>query len=105
MATVSKVLFRGQATQTANTVVYTVPASTTTVLTEIVLVKATGMSSQSLFYCNLNGIPVAYAVPHSGQDSIVIGMKQVLTAGQTIQAWSDTGYATVYFHFSGVEIS
>jgi len=42
MAITSKVLYRGAASTTTSTVLYTVPSATTTVVTEIMVVNTAG---------------------------------------------------------------
>jgi hypothetical protein len=100
MATLTKTLFRGAAA-TSSTLLYTVPASTTTVVTEIVVTNTTG--SAGTFTVLLNDISLATAVPVAANDSTVIPIKQVLTTTQTIKG--NANAITLNFHISGVEIS
>lgn len=101
MATTSKALFRGAATTTTTTTLYTVPASTTAVVTNIVV---TNTSSSALTYTlALNGVSIATSVPVAANDSYVIDMKQVISAGQTITGGASA--TSVNFHISGVEIN
>jgi hypothetical protein len=100
MATASKVLFRGAATVTTSTSLYTVPAATTAVITSIIVTNTSG-SSQS-FTMSLNDISLANLVTVGAYDSTVIDTKQVLTAAQIIKGGASA--TSVNFHISGVEI-
>lgn len=100
MATTSKTLAR-TAAATSSATLYTVPADTTTVVTNIVITNTT--VSPQTFTLSLNGTKLAEAVTVGNNDSTVVDLKQVLTATQTI-----TGFASstaVNFHIAGVEIS
>lgn len=100
MATVSKTLFRGAATTSAGTTLYTVPAATTAVVTSIVVTNTSG--SAGSFTLSLGGTNLATNITVGAYDSTVIDLKQVLTATQTITGGA--GATTVNFHISGVEI-
>jgi hypothetical protein len=100
MATVSKTLFRGAATTTTSTVLYTVPSATTAVVTSVVVTNTTG--NVGAFTMGLGGTNLATTINVGAFDSTVIDLKQVLVAAQTI-----TGGASINginFHISGVEI-
>jgi hypothetical protein len=101
MATVSKTLFRGEATTTTTTTLYTVPSDTTTVVTNIVVVN-TSNAAQS-FTFSLAGVKLAETVAVGALDSTVLDIKQVLNATQTIQGGASA--TSITFHISGVEIS
>ena len=100
MATVtSKVLARAAAA-TTNTTLYTVPASTTSIITNIAVTNTSAI--QATFTLNLNAIPLVYSATIAPFATTFIDLKQVLATTQTL-----TGSAsaiTVYFHVSGVEI-
>jgi hypothetical protein len=100
MATVSKTLFRGAGTEVTTTTLYTVPASTTTVVTNIVVVNST--NETQTFTLFLAGVKLAEAVTIGANDSTVLDIKQVLNATETIQGGVSYG---VSFHIAGVEIS
>ena len=100
MATVSKVLHRGNAA-TSNTTLYTTPAGTTSVITSIVV--ANTASTDSTFSLSLNDIPLADGTVIAAKEMTVIDLKQVLNATQTIKGFA--GATTVRFHISGVEIT
>jgi hypothetical protein len=99
MATTSKALFRGAAAVTSTTL-YTVPASTTAVVTNI-LVANTASSSAS-FSLLLDDVKIADAVTVAANDTTVIDLKQVLATTKTIKGLASA--TTVNFHISGVEI-
>jgi hypothetical protein len=101
MATISKALFRGAATTTVGTTLYTVPSATTTVVTSIVIVNTA--STAGTFTLGLAGTSLATTTTVAPQDSTVIDLKQVITAAQTITGGASA--TTINFHISGVEIS
>lgn len=101
MATTSKTLFRGAATTSTGTTLYTVPSATTTVVTNIIITNTA--ASQGTFTLGLGGTNLATAVIVGGNDSTVLDMKQVLTATQTITGGASA--TTINFHIAGVEIA
>lgn len=100
MATTTKALFRGAATTTLTTTLYTVPVSTTAVVSNIVITNTA--TSGATFDLALNGTKLADAVPIAADTIVVIDLKQVISASQTIQGGAST--TAVNFHISGVEI-
>jgi hypothetical protein len=100
MATVSKALFRGAAA-TSSTTLYTVPASTTTVVTNILVTNTTG--TDETFSLLLDDVSIATTVTVGGFDTTVIDLKQVLATTKTIKGLASA--VTVNFHISGVEIA
>lgn len=101
MATTTKALFRGAATTTLTTTLYTVPASTTAVVTNIVVTNTA--AAAATFDLALNGTKLADAVAIAADTIVVIDLKQVINATQTIQGGASA--VTVNFHISGVEIA
>ena len=101
MATTVKALFRGAATTNTATTLYTVPAATTTVITNIVVTNTSG-SLQS-YTLSLDGVSIATTVSISANDSIVIDLKQVLATTKIIAGGASA--TSVNFHISGVEIA
>jgi len=101
MATVSKALFRGAATTSTGTTLYTVPASTTTVVTSIIVTNTS--ASAGTFTLALAGTNFATTVAVGGNDSTVIDLKQTLVATNTITGGASA--TTINFHISGVEIA
>jgi len=101
MAITSNVLYRGAATTTLTTTLYTVPSATTTVVTEIMV--ANTASSSATFTIYLNGTIIANTITVGANDTTIIPCKQVLSATQTIQGGASA--TTVNFSISGVQIS
>jgi hypothetical protein len=101
MATTSKALFRGAATTTLTTTLYTVPSATTTVVTNIVV--ANTAATAATFDLSLNDVKLADAVSIAADSISVIDLKQVIAATQTIKGGASA--TTVNFHISGVEIN
>jgi hypothetical protein len=100
MATTTKALVR-TAAATSSATLYTVPASTTAVITNI-LVTNTAASSAT-FTLLLDDVSIATTVTVGAYDSTIIDLKQVLATEKTIKGFASA--VTVNFHISGVEIS
>lgn len=101
MATTPKVLFRGAATTTTSTTLYTVPAGTTAVITNIVVTNTAG--TDGTYTMALDDVNIATTVGVTANDSTVLDIKQVLGAGETIKGGASA--TTINFHISGVEIA
>ena len=101
MPVTSKALFRGAATTTTTTTLYTVPASTSAVVTNIVVTNTTGTAGT--FTLTLADVAFAVTTAVAANDSTVIDIKQALSAGQTIKGGASA--TSINFHISGVEIS
>ena len=101
MATTSKALFRGAATTTLTTTLYTVPSATTAVVTNIVVTNTA--ATAATFDISLNGVKLADTVAIAADTIFALDLKQVINATQTIQGGASA--TTVNFHISGVEIS
>ena len=101
MATTTKALFRGAATTTVGTTLYTVPASTSTVVTSIVVTNTAG--SAGTFTLALNGTALATTIAIAANSIAVFDLKQVLAATNTITGGASA--TTINFHISGVEIA
>jgi len=101
MATVSKALFRGNATTNTATALYTVPSGTTAVVTNLVVTNTAG--GAGTFSISLNGVSLATTVTVGAFDSTVVDLKQVLLQTQSIQGGASA--TTINFHIAGVEIS
>lgn len=96
----SKALFRGAATTTLTTTLYTTPTSTATVVTEIMVANTSAAAGTFTIY--LNGTIIANTVAVGGNDTIVIPCKQAIASGQTIQGGGSA--TTLNLSISGVEI-
>jgi hypothetical protein len=100
MAVISKALFRGAAS-TSSTTLYTVPSSTTAVVTNILVVNTS--ASVVTFDMSLDDVQIANDVAVAANDSLVIDIKQVLATTKTIKGLASS--TSVNFHISGVEIA
>jgi hypothetical protein len=100
MATTTKALVRAAAA-TSSTTLYTVPASTTAVITNILVTNTAG--SSATFTLLLDDVSIATTVTVGAYDSTIIDLKQVLATGKTIKGLASA--TTVNFHISGVEIA
>lgn len=101
MPTISKALFRGAATTTVGTTLYTVPTATVAVVTSIVVTNTN--VSAATFTLALGGTNFATLISVGGNDSTVIDIKQPLTAAQTITGGASA--TSINFHIAGVEIN
>ena len=100
MATISKQMYTGAAS-TSTTTLYTVPAATTAVVTEIVVTNPT--SAAYTFTINLNGNVFIPFTTIASNSNITFDIKQTLNATQTISA--NASNTSVNFFISGVEVS
>jgi len=99
MAATPTLFYRGAAA-TSSATLYTVPASTTAVLTDIVVSNTS--SSQQYVTMTVDGVNILPTVPISANTVITIQPKTVIPTGDIV-----AGYATsadVKLHVSGVEI-
>jgi hypothetical protein len=101
MPNTPKTLFRGAATTTTSTTLYTVPSATTTVVTNLVVTNTA--ASAGTFTVSLNDVLFADAVSVGAKDSVVLDVKQVLDATNTVKGGASA--TTINFHIGGVEIS
>jgi hypothetical protein len=100
MATTLKALAR-TAAATSSTTLYTVPADTNTIVTNIVVDNTA--ATAATFSILLDGVELLSAAAIDANASVFFDLKQVLATTKTI-----TGFAsatTVKFHISGVEIN
>jgi hypothetical protein len=109
MPTLSKLIARTTLTTTNTTVLYTVPASTTTVLTNIIVSNVTATAATfNITLPNETGTQVALATAVSvpANSIATFDLKQVLggTGTQTIIGWASANSALTV-HMSGVELS
>ena len=98
MAAVPALFYRGAAA-TSSTTLYTVPSSTTSVLTDIVISNTS--ADQQYVTITVDGINLVPAVPISANAVINFQFKTVIATTKII-----AGFATstgVKFHISGVE--
>lgn len=100
MATTTKVLARAAAA-TSSATLYTVPASTTTVVTNIAVTNTAG--SAATFSLLLDDVSLHTTAAIAANTTAYIDLKQVLATTKTIKGFASA--VTVNFHISGVEIS
>jgi hypothetical protein len=100
MATTSKVLAR-TAAATSSTTLYTVPASTTTVVTNIAVTNTAG--SAGTFTLLLDDVSLHTTAAIAANTTAYIDCKQVLATTKTIKGLASA--TTINFHISGVEIA
>ena len=100
MATVTKALAR-TAAATSSTTLYTVPASTTAVVTNIAVCN--NATSAATFTILLDDIELQKDSAIAANSTAYIDLKQVLATTKTIKGLASA--VTVDFHISGVEIS
>lgn len=101
MANTAKALFRGAATTTTSTTLYTVPASTTAIITNIVVTN-TG-STPYTFTLSLDSIDLHTATTIAANTTVYIDSRQVLATTKTIKGGASN--TAVNFHISGMEIA
>ena len=100
MATTTKALARAAAA-TSSATLYTVPASTTAVVTNIAVTN-TSASSQT-FSLLLDDVSLHTTTAIAANTSVYIDLKQTLATTKTIKGFASA--VTVNFHISGVEIA
>lgn len=101
MATTAKVLSRTILSTAPPQTLYTVPASTTTIVTNIAVVNTT--TSDQTVYLYFEGTLVLANYTIATNSTVYLDMKQVLVATNTITGlMSSLG---VSIHISGVEIT
>jgi hypothetical protein len=105
MATSTKVLARTAASLTTTTVLYTVPASTTTVVSNIAITNTAASAGTFTLALGPSGSQVALhtTTTIAANSTIYIDLKQVLNTTNTITGGASA--TTINFHISGVEVS
>lgn len=105
MAYTPKALFRGAATVTTTTVLYTVPASTIAVVTNIAVTNTAATAATFTLAMGASAGQIALhtttAIP--ANSTIYIDLKQPLIATNTITGGASA--VTVSFHIAGTEIA
>ena len=100
MANNAKALARG-AFATSSGTIYTVPALTTAVITNIAIVN-TSASTQT-FTLSLDGVALHTTNSIAANTTYYIDLKQVLTTTKVIAGLASA--VTVNYHISGIEIA
>ena len=100
MAVTSKALARTSAATSVATL-YTVPSSTTAVITNIAVANTAG--SAGTFTLLLDDVDLHTTTAIAANTTAYIDCKQVLAAAKTIKGFASA--TTIDFHISGVEIA
>lgn len=101
MATTTRVLFRGAATTNNATTLYTTPAGSTAIVTNIAVTNTS--ATAYTFTLSLAGTQIHTATSIAGNTTVYIDCKQVLTATQTITGGASN--TAINYHISGVEVN
>lgn len=100
MATLTRALAR-TAAATSSTTLYTVPSSTTTVISNIAVANTGG--SAGTFTITIDGVALHSATSVPANTTVYIDVKQVLATTKIIAGFASA--TSINFHISGVEIS
>ena len=100
MAVTSKALARTSAA-TSSATLYTVPSSTTAVVTNIAVTNTAG--SAGTFTLLLDDVSLHTTTAIAANTTVYIDCKQVLATTKTIKGLASA--TTINFHISGVEIA
>ncbi len=100
MATLTKALARAAAA-TSSATLYTVPASTTAVITNIAVTNTAG--SAGTFSILLDDVSLHTTTAIAANTTVYVDLKQVLATTKTIKGFASA--VTINFHISGVEIA
>lgn len=100
MATTTKALARAAAA-TSSTTLYTVPSSTTAVVTNIAVTNTAGTAGT--FSLLLDDVALHTTTAIAANSTVYVDLKQVLATGKTIKGSASA--TTINFHISGVEIA
>jgi hypothetical protein len=100
MATLTKALAR-TAAATSSATLYTVPASTTAVISNIVVTNSA--ATAATFTITLDGVDLYKTCAIAANTTAMFDLKQVLATTKIIAGFASA--VTVSFHISGVEIS
>jgi len=105
MATTPTNFFRGAATTTTTTVLGTVPASTTWIVTNIAIVNTAASAATFTLGMGTAGATTAIATTSTvpANSTIYIDLKQVLATTNTITGGASA--VTVSFHISGIALA
>jgi hypothetical protein len=100
MATTTKALARAAAA-TSSATLYTVPSSTTAVITNIAVTNTAG--SAGTFSLLLDDVSIHTTTAIAANSTVYIDLKQVLATTKTIKGFASA--TSINFHISGVEIA
>lgn len=99
MAVTHTKFFRGSATTLSSTV-YTVPTDMSAIVTNIVISNSSDSSKGATIL--INDIQLIDGGRVNGNDTIIMDIRQVMEATETIKVFADS--TDISFHISGVEI-
>jgi hypothetical protein len=100
MAATPTLFYRGAAA-TSSATLYTVPSSTTSVLTDIVVSNTS--SDQQYVTITIDGVNIVPTVPVSAKQVVNLQFRTVIPTGDIIAGYASS--ADVKFHLSGVEVA
>ena len=100
MAANPTLFYRGAAA-TSSATLYTVPSSTTSVLTDIVVSNTS--TDQQYVTITIDGVNIVPTVPVSAKQVVNLQFRTVIPTGDIIAGHASS--ADVKFHFSGVEVA
>jgi hypothetical protein len=105
MAVTQKTLFRGAATTTVTTTLYTAPTATSTVVSNIVVTNTASSAGTFTLAMGTSGSTVSMftTVTIAANSTTFVDLKQVLSAAQIITGGASA--TTINFHIGGVEIA
>lgn len=105
MATTPKALFRGAATTTVTTTLYTVPASTKAIVTNIAITNTASSSGTFTLSLGNSSTPTSLHTTTTigANTTVYIDMRQALAAAEVIKGGASA--TSINFHISGVEIA
>jgi len=101
MANIPKRFYKGTVGTTASTV-YTVPASTSAIVSNIVLINKTG--SAATVTVTVAGIEIVASYSVAANDTVVIDLSLFMNTGETITVQAGTANA-INIYISGVEVA
>lgn len=101
MPNVPKKMFRGAASTTTTTLLYTVTApATSAVLTNVTICNTSGSTQTATIF--LEDVEVIAALPLGANSTTSVDMRQVIPVSGTIKGGASA--TSVDFHISGMEI-
>lgn len=100
MAATPTLFYRGAAA-TSSATLYTVPSSTTSVLTDIVVSNTS--TDQQYVTITIDGVNIVPTVPVSAKQVVNLQFRTVIPTGDIIAGYASS--ADVKFHLSGVEVA
>lgn len=100
MAATPTLFYRGAAA-TSSATLYTVPSSTTSVLTDIVVSNTS--TDQQYVTITIDGVNIVPTVPVSAKQVVNLQFRTVIPTGDIVAGYASS--TDVKFHLSGVEVA